>query len=355
MTGRDWVWALGAGLCGSLLPACSTTTAVRPAGRPPAQVSSRADRPPAAEDQPPPPATAPSAVPPPAAANPAAGAAKETKGGEAPTELAQNVQPIPGREAAPAKGAQTILAGHSREADPFEPLLPPTKVGEAEVKAPAEPPLLTALRCYLDKRPAEAVHLLEGYDKTSQDLLLCLLPLTARLTEGGLRDAKPQEVAVLLDQLDGLAVPLRTRAPLTIDKLYYCRLIKSFGDYDPLPEDHVFHPDDEVHVYVELRNFGSVKREAGPGQSTYVTPLYSSAVIYDQDDKKVWRQDIVFLRDKPDESRSLRHDYFDHCRFWVPKIPPGTYKLKILVRDETTQRTTQESLKFCVGTLTRGS
>src|SRR5262249_13029809 len=43
---------------------------------------------------------------------------------------------------------------------------------EPEVRAkPAEEPLLAALRCVLDKRPAEALEWLQRYDKPNQDLL----------------------------------------------------------------------------------------------------------------------------------------------------------------------------------------
>src|SRR5262249_35179763 len=111
-----------------------------------------------------------------------------------------------------------------------------TAVPDAGVQPPQEAPVLAALRCCLEKRPAEAVHILAVYDKRNQDVLLCLLPLAARLAEGSLSQASPQEVSAILTQLNSVMIPLRPMSALTISKMCYCRAIEKFGSYEPFPE-----------------------------------------------------------------------------------------------------------------------
>src|SRR5262249_16074573 len=67
-----------------------------------------------------------------------------------------------------------------------------------------DPPLIQAMRSYFDKRPDLAVDLLQQYPAENQDALLVLLPLTVRMTEESLREANPQEMAAMVDQLQQL-------------------------------------------------------------------------------------------------------------------------------------------------------
>jgi hypothetical protein len=229
---------------------------------------------------------------------------------------------------------------------------------------PPDPPLVAALRALMEKRPAEALDLLKGYDKASQELLLCLLPLAARLTEGGLQQPNPGEMAAVLEQLRALERPLAERAALGIDKMCLCRKIDSYGVYQKVPDDWAYatgvgdQPGELVQVYVELRNFAS--KQQG---NSYETCLASSLEIRDYRGTLVWRRDF---QAQPDHSHSPRHDYFINYRFAVPPhVPPGSYVLWIQVKDLTGQpgkdapayRTARRSLDFRVhGTGTgRGS
>src|SRR5207248_8575554 len=89
-----------------------------------------------------------------------------------------------------------------------------------------EEPLVTALRCYLNKHPADALEALKRYDKPNQDVLIGLVPLAARLTERNVTDATPQDLAHLLDRINNAVTPLRPRAALDIEKICFCREIK---------------------------------------------------------------------------------------------------------------------------------
>jgi hypothetical protein len=217
-------------------------------------------------------------------------------------------------------------------------------------KAADEPPLVAALRCCLDKRPADAVSRLAGCEKTNQELLLCVFSLAARLSEGRL---EPQDIAVVLEELNSAMVPLRSQAALTIDKLCFCKRIFTFGIYDPCPPDQRFRPGQVVYIYAEIRNFSSRKVERAPGKTFHDVELSSTADIEDYAGNRVWPEEIVFKREKPDESRTPRQDYFDNYHFVVPDLPPGAYKLWVQIEDAGTRpsRRARRSLDFYVTNL----
>lgn len=191
-----------------------------------------------------------------------------------------------------------------------------------------DPAVVEALRCLLEKRPADAVIPLEKLDKPTQDLLLRFLPLIARLSEGSLEKSDPEELALVTGQLEEVIRTLRPKSALVVDKMCFCRRIDKFGQYDPLPPDYRFKPGEMVQVYVELQNFSSRLVDG-----LYETRLASSVEIQDVQHRTVWRQDFND-RDRPDKSRSLRGDYFNSYRFCVPEnIPPGTYRLVVRISD----------------------
>jgi hypothetical protein len=226
--------------------------------------------------------------------------------------------------------------------------------GTAAPKAPDDPTVVAALRYFLAKRPDEALEQLRVYDKDNQELLLGLFPLLDRLTEGSLSKAKVDEIENLVGSFDQLLEPLRARLPLAVGKMCFCSAIRSFGDYDPLPEDHGFHHGQQVQIYIELRNFRSQECRLPGGEIRHVIQLASSYRVVE--DKKPYRTILegTFLRDRTegaDRSRTLRHDYFEICSFPVPPdLPPGTYKLLIQVEDRGTAppRTVQHTLDFRV-------
>ena len=187
----------------------------------------------------------------------------------------------------------------------------------------------------MEKHPADAAALLQRYDKANQDLLFCLMPLVARLGEGGLDHASPQEVTLVMEQLSSATVPLRPRAALVLDRMCYCQRIDKFGVFEPLPDDHPFQPGDLVLIYAEVRNFSSQRR--GP---IYETQLGSAVKIKDAcgQCRKGWEWDFRGC-DHPDRSLTLRNDYFSSYRFCLPlDMPPGNYTLWLTVEDRLTQR-----------------
>jgi hypothetical protein len=218
-------------------------------------------------------------------------------------------------------------------------------------KAADEPPVVGALRSLLEKRPEEAMNRLELYDKSNQELLLFFLPLIVRLTEGGLQQASPQDMAVLVEELNSLMGPMRSRAALLIENMCFCKRIETFGVYEPLPCSYEFHPSDRAQVYLELRNFTSRKGKNDAGETRQIIDLKSTAEIRDFAGRTVWK--AAFERQKPDQSRTPRQDYFDNYCFFVPDLPPGAYSLWIQVEDRGTRptRTAGRSLDFRITNL----
>ena len=220
---------------------------------------------------------------------------------------------------------------------------------------PPESPLVAALRCALQKHPQEAQRLLDKYDKTTRDRLMALMNVTAGIGEENVPKLSPAEMASTLEQLDKLIAELRQRAGLTLDRVCFCRRIDGFGQFEKLPEVHQFQPGsegrpgDRVHVYAELRNFGS-----RPNDGMYETTLSSSLRIVDLHNKEVV---VLNLGSCVDRCKSRRQDYFLNVQFHVPpKLPAGIYTLHIVVEDQTlgvtgdrANRLATRSLSFRVG------
>jgi hypothetical protein len=228
---------------------------------------------------------------------------------------------------------------------PIQSDFPALALPDQKAKA-EEPALLVALRSYLNQRPEQAAVVLERYPEPNRELLLGLLPLAVRLAEGSLRQAGPHEVAVLLEQLRSLVTPLRALAGLSIEKMCFCKQIKNYGVYEPLPEDHPFRPGEYIQLYAELRNFSSEWCEP-----FYVTRLTSEVEIRDYEGHTVLRQGFKD-QERPDRSQTLRHDYFNNYHFCIPaSIPPGRYTLWLHVTDVPTKRTAKRSLDLRITSL----
>jgi hypothetical protein len=215
---------------------------------------------------------------------------------------------------------------------------PPEDLPRFEIPAKTEEPLVAALRCFLDRRPAEADDYLKGCDKANREALLCLLPVAARLRAGSLDSARPQDVAELLDGVHGLEAALRRRAPLQIERMCFCRWMKDFGHYEPLADGQAaFEAGSNgqlgglVQVYAEVRNFASATD--GPVQ---VTRLISWGEIRDYAHGQTVAK--IDFDNKVDQSRSPRQDFYINYYFRVPaSLPPGPYTLWIYVKDGCAQ------------------
>ena len=89
---------------------------------------------------------------------------------------------------------------------------------------------------------------------------------------GGMAKISPRDLATWTDRLNTLSASLRGRTQLILEHMCFCRTIKNFGEYEPLPPEHTFfQPGEYGHVYVEARNL-SVRRHG----DKFVTILKSA-------------------------------------------------------------------------------
>ncbi|MBX9584589.1 MAG: hypothetical protein K2X87_30170, partial [Gemmataceae bacterium] len=213
-------------------------------------------------------------------------------------------------------------------------------------KPPApEPPLVAALRAYVEKRPYDALRHLDGLDRANQELALQLLPQFARLADLNLSAADPREVGVMADQFGAVAGRLGARAPLAVEKVAFCKEVDGFGRYVPRPAADPFRPGDRTPLYLEVRHV-ACEPAAGPKGEGYVTRVRvrlevrdDAGRVVEQPDPKDPRRAIPAVRvvDEVVPTRSPVQDYFRNYTMPVPLLP-GAYTLVAEVRDLTTNR-----------------
>jgi hypothetical protein len=248
--------------------------------------------------------------------------------------VAHPVQPVAYLVNETAEPAQ--LASSIREAadDAVPELLPPPTVIRDD-----EAPLVTAIRRYLEKHPESAIDCLRAYDHENQDILLCLLPIIARMADGDVRQINPREMAQVLDQLESLVESLRSHASMSIDKACFCRNVKRFGVYEALGDEvPSFHRGEMAEIYAEIRNV-----TCKMSQGACAVHISSKLEIRDQAGRVVLQKSFEI----PEKSRSLRHDYYQHYQFQIPP-EPGTYAVALEVVDHPTRRVAKHQLRFRV-------
>ncbi len=215
-----------------------------------------------------------------------------------------------------------------------------------------EDALWQAVKSLLEKRHDEAIQYLRVYDKETQEIFLCLVPALTLLAQKPFNELSPQEIAVLHDQLLSARERLRPRCELLVSKMCFCKEVRGFGWYKPLPENHAFvtgtkdRLGEEVQLYVELKNFLSAKTKDGD----YLTKLTCTLELQDSTGKKVWSH--TFDGSDATHRRSAQlNDLYRNFTFYVPPLPPGTYQLTMQIADETNRdqrRVASEKLIFRV-------
>jgi hypothetical protein len=259
---------------------------------------------------------------------------------------------------APPLGAGVAVMGaaepaHPTDGRPVPELVTPTT---ATAPSPSEPPqllptsvleesgLLAALRFFLEKNDDKGRQALQDMDPQTQEILLTLLPLTVRMNENGVGKADPQELAVVIDRLQSVLWKLRPRAALVMDKFCFCHLVRGFGRIDALDEKPTFVGGEMVEVYAEIRNISSQPHRSRRGD--FRTHLVSKLDLRRPGGESVW--DGPKEIDKPDETMTPQHDYFQHYSFRMPALPPGEYVLDLEVTDVPTGRTVRQQLNFTI-------
>lgn len=209
-----------------------------------------------------------------------------------------------------------------------------------------------ALQSMLDGRHEEAIRHLRGYDEDTQEFLLRLLPPLTLFLKKSISDMTPQEVGVLIEQMDRLKDTIRARSELVVTKMCCCKRIMNYGWYEELPANHPFltgtdkRPGELVQLYVELKNFACEPTKDGD----YVTRLAVALELANGKGEKVWSHSFD-KKDTTPRRRTRLNDFYSGYSFYVPALPPGTYQLTIQVADETIagqRRTASKSIDFHV-------
>jgi len=236
---------------------------------------------------------------------------------------------------------------------------PPTDPSQSALP-PVEPvrrvPLVEALSRMIEGRHGEALQFLQEYSAPTQEMLLGLLPVMEMLATKGIEQLTQPEADVVSVQFQKTSDLFKPRSTLVIEKAFFCKVIKSFGRYERLPEGHAFvaPPSNKkaggewVQLYVEFRNLVGEPRSEG-----YWTSLRSTVRIRDHSNTVVSEQ--RFEDEKPIRSESFIHDYCVPYGFYVPSLPAGTYTLTIEVIDITRPdqpRKAEKSLEFRVTHMT---
>lgn len=353
-----WTWLLLAGLCVGSIPACLSPAMRRPSAPPfTGELDYRA--------------TQAAIQPIPVVPGPVTGSSWSPYNGSKHYPIAGNLTAaksnLPERPSAigfvkpagePLRSTYLPLAG----SDKPQPALLPSKaeVQQKDVepaKLPLaitqEPAVISALRRCLDHQEDQASKELSKIDPQSREVLMTLLPLTAKVSQGGLNKADPKEVAAVVDQLQGLLWSLRPRAALVMDKFCFCRQIKRFGVFEALDPSPTFHPGEIVEVYAEIRNVSSQPLHTARGD--YQSYLRSALEIRREDDKRPDDNRVVWAERErldrgPEQTLTPQHDFFQHYRFQIPALEPGKYSLHLEVCDVPTGRKVRRQMSFVVGT-----
>jgi len=354
MRRRDWLTALAAGLGLSLLGGCAHGTAL------PAVASAGSQPETAAVPAAPPPQLL--ALQPASPYNFVPTVAPRQSAVVAPAgEIRPAMPPAPADPAA-TPPPEPVIQAHA-QAEPAKDSAGQAPAGATAAKAASDsvlavqpdqepnlcdPAVVLALRYLLDNRLADAVHVLDSYDQQTENILLCLLPLLAHLSDKGIKQADSERTAIWVDELERILDPLRRQAALVLDNMCFCNGVNGWGRPQKLAPDHPFRPGDAVQIYVEVRNFACEMHD-----SAYETRLSSSVRLTRRVDSKdkpqvEWEQGFPD-RYKPDRTQSPRHDYFCHYCFSIPpNLPLGDYTLTLRVLDlaTTPPRVAERSLSL---------
>lgn len=223
-------------------------------------------------------------------------------------------------------------------------LLPPKAT-----PAPADPPLVAALREYLAGR--SGAEYLRQLDPTSYESLTQLLPAVVKLAQVAPGQLEPKEAGEILRQFDPTLAVVARRAPLRVEKAVFCKDVRGYGKYDPLPDRVPFNSGQMYILYLEVGNVPNEPDTRG-GAGGFTTRLSCTVQVKDEAGRTVELADqgkknpeALLQKDKVDFSRSPVRDYYAVFWFYAP-TKPGAYSVTFEVRDPATSRSVSRKLPF---------
>lgn len=213
---------------------------------------------------------------------------------------------------------------------------------------PVDPPLVLAVRAYLNDRPDDAARHLQGFAAPNREVLAWLLPAVALAARAPLED--PTQATLLAQQVNSAAGAIQKIGPLRVTKAAFVYQVKQFGVFDPLPPGYSHLPGGTAVVYAEVENAPSNMSEHPGGGTGYLTKLICDLQILDEHGQDAMPFDPQAGRAIPiaDYTRSRLRDFFISINFGVPSRP-GEYTLIFDIKDPATGRSDRQRLPFRVG------
>jgi hypothetical protein len=130
--------------------------------------------------------------------------------------------------------------------------------------------------------------------------------------------------AAALSQASASSPPAKSGPPLEI-RVAWAATVTGFGRYE-LPASTVFHPNEQVHVYVEPINYGFQ-----PTNNGFHVEIAANVRILRPDGTAIARQDDLSRLgfDAPTEQRDFARD----LTVTLPSLRPGMYQLELTLYD----------------------
>jgi hypothetical protein len=213
-----------------------------------------------------------------------------------------------------------------------------------------EPPLLAAVRAYVEGNPQRAIEIIRTLDPQKQDFILAMLPIFVRGANADLTN-DAATVGMLVDQLDGIRARLEPRAALRVENVNFCKEVAGFGRYTPRGANEPYRPNTRAQLYLEVKNLGS-----RPSGNEFITHVHATVEIRDAYGKMVelidpedYRRRVPVARfDERLVSHSPLRDFHVRIIFSAPPAP-GVYTITAELRDAATGRTVKtQPTQFCV-------
>jgi hypothetical protein len=147
-----------------------------------------------------------------------------------------------------------------------------------------------------------------------------------------------QSVSTAMEHLKSAVVELQQLSELSIARIEFCSGVSGYGQFVTMDLDE-FQPDSTTLVYCEIENFLPVKETVGD-REMFATRLECQLEILDQDDNVVQSVEFPVVEDV---AINHRRDFYMHLPLTLANLPPGSYAVKLDVKDLGSQKSAKWS------------
>ena len=147
-----------------------------------------------------------------------------------------------------------------------------------------------------------------------------------------------QSVSTAMEHLKSAVIELQQLSELSIARIEFCSGVSGYGQFVTMDVDE-FQPDSTTLVYCEIENFLPVKETVGD-REMFATRLECQLEILDQDDNVVQSVEFPVVEDV---AINHRRDFYMHLPLTLANLPPGSYAVKLDVKDLGSQKSAKWS------------